>query len=331
LKPDPADYQRIVEPHARGALLVAAVFDAFLAIYKTRVADLLRIYTGGTGVLPSGAIHPDLVNRLAREASKSAGHVLNMCIRALDYSPPVDITFGEYLRAIVTADFDLVSDDRYNYRVAFVEAFRRRGIYPRDLATLSVDTLRWRGLDVGLSRSQYGGILQQLKRYADKCFYISDRKTLFDETRAQRETLHTAFEKAFAANPALAAHFGLDAKAAPFKFEVHALRRSMRVGPDGQHVPQAILALTQTSAMQLTLPDGTQQTRMFRGGSTLIVNLSKPAVEYAIVKRVDSTTRQARTAAFLQEVLADPLRALLLGPNRAEPFAALHSLIDVDH
>ena len=46
-----------------------------------------------------------------------------MCIRALDYCPPVDITFGEYLRAIITADCDLVEDDRLRYRVAFVEAF----------------------------------------------------------------------------------------------------------------------------------------------------------------------------------------------------------------
>ena len=79
-------------PHSRGAILVGAVFDAFIAIYNSRIADLLRIYTGGTGVLPSGAIHPDLVNRLADEAAKSASHVLNMCIRAVDYLPPVDVT-----------------------------------------------------------------------------------------------------------------------------------------------------------------------------------------------------------------------------------------------
>ena len=49
------------EPHERGSILVAAVFDAFLALYKERVRDLLRISTGGTGVLPPGSIHPDLV------------------------------------------------------------------------------------------------------------------------------------------------------------------------------------------------------------------------------------------------------------------------------
>jgi hypothetical protein len=68
---------------------------------------------------------------------------------------------------------------------------------------------------------------------------------------------------------------------------------------------------------------------MFRGGSTLVVDLSKPAIAYKITKRIDSATRQQRTAAFLRGTLADPLRALLLMPNRDEPFAALHSLADL--
>ena len=38
------------------------------------------------------------------QASKSARHLLTMCVRALDYVPPVDLTFGEYLRALITAE-----------------------------------------------------------------------------------------------------------------------------------------------------------------------------------------------------------------------------------
>jgi hypothetical protein len=323
LKPDPSDYQKLMVPHARGGLLVAAVFDAFLAIYKRRTADLLRIYTGGTGVLPSGAIHPDLVRRLAAEASKSAGHVLNMSIRALDYIPPVDITFGEYLRGIITADFDLVADDRYDYRVAFVEAFRRRGIYPRDLDTLSVDTLRWQGVDLSTPPPQYQTIIDQLKHYADACFYMNNRQILFEETRRHREALHVRLEEIFRATPNFASQLGLDPK---LSFEVHELRRSIRVGPDGQQMPQIIVALTQSSALQM---DGSSEMQTFRGGSTLVVDLSKPAVQYAIIKRIDSETRQQRTATFLRDALQDPLRALLVDPHRREPFAALHSLADV--
>ncbi len=142
-EPDPRRYEQTTAPHARGSVLVAAVFDAFLLIYKDRIADLLRIATQGTGVLPPGEIHPDLVQRLAQEAAKSARHVLHMCIRALDYCPPVDVTFGDYLRAIITADYDLNPEDDRRYRVAVIEAFRRWGIYPRGIRNLSLDTLRW--------------------------------------------------------------------------------------------------------------------------------------------------------------------------------------------
>ena len=78
----------------RGAILVAAVFDAFLTIYQRRIDDLLRIATGGTGVLQPGALHPDLVDRLADEAARRPRTCSNICIRALDYCPPVDITFA---------------------------------------------------------------------------------------------------------------------------------------------------------------------------------------------------------------------------------------------
>jgi hypothetical protein len=38
----------VTEPHERGGVLVAAVFDAFFDIYTRRTQDLIRIATGGT-------------------------------------------------------------------------------------------------------------------------------------------------------------------------------------------------------------------------------------------------------------------------------------------
>ena len=133
----------MTEPHDRGAVLVSAVFAAFLTIYKSRCADLIRLATNGSGILPGGEISVDLANRLASEASKTAEHVLNMCIRALDYCPPVNLEFGDYLRAIITADRDLVRDDNRGYRVAFIDAFRERGIFPYDVRRLAEDSLLW--------------------------------------------------------------------------------------------------------------------------------------------------------------------------------------------
>src|SRR5262249_56794945 len=87
ISPKKEAIQKEMEPHARGAILVAAVFGAFANIYENQVRDLRRCATGGTGIFPAGDLHPDMVNRLADEAAKSALHLLRMCIRALDYVP----------------------------------------------------------------------------------------------------------------------------------------------------------------------------------------------------------------------------------------------------
>jgi hypothetical protein len=228
--------------------------------------------------------------------------------------------------------------------VAFVEAFRRRGIYPLNLdapsqdtlRTLSVDTLRWQGLDPAKLppeirkeiEKQYGGIINGLKKYASACFYLDDRRKLFEVTRNQRITLHNQLKGAFAAVPAFAEELGLDTAEV---FEVHELRRAMRVSPDGKHIPQLVVALTQVVDVPANPEDGTPAHK-FRGGSTLVVDLSVPEVKYKIIKRINPgdarARRQKRTATFVREAAADPLRALFFAPERPEPFAALHALAD---
>lgn len=157
-KPNPARLAAAKGPHARGAILVAAVFRAFLSIYRSRIVDLLRIASNGSGILPEGELHPDLVKRLAAEASKSAKHVLQMCIRALDYCPPVDVSFGDYLRALVTADHDLFPEDEHHYRVALLEAFLTWGICPDDMPIVSVETLLWPTIREAAADFDSGGI-----------------------------------------------------------------------------------------------------------------------------------------------------------------------------
>jgi hypothetical protein len=142
-KPNPTAIESTPEPHDRGAILVAAVFGAFAKVYQARTSDLFRIATEGTGILREGDIHPDLVNRLAEEAQRAADRALQMCIRAIDYCPPVGITFGAYLRAIVTADYDINPIDRQNWRLAFIESFREWGISPRGARSMAEDSLLW--------------------------------------------------------------------------------------------------------------------------------------------------------------------------------------------
>jgi hypothetical protein len=340
-QPNPNQYDNTTTPHARGAILVAAVFDAYLAIYQSRTADLLRLATGGTGLLPNGAIHPDLVHRLAEEASKAADHVLNMAIRALDYLPPVDVTFFEYLRALITADFDLVRDDKYNYRVAFVEAFRRRGIHPENLSgtlsgdpprTLSVETLRWQGLDRELLdnrkgrriRKLYQKVCTELRVYADAAVYLRrDRAKTFEVTDEYRRHLSAQLRKTFTAAPEFAVQLGVDPGA---PFEVEELRRFTRVSPDGRQSPQVVVSLTQSK----DIPTEDGGSFSFSGGSTLIVDLVENDVVYSIGKNINNVQRQQRAAAFISNAESDPLRAVFFAPNHLEPFAALHALIE-DH
>ena len=138
----PTAYTDATEEHDRGAVLVASVIDGFLRSYQQGIADLVRIATAGTGVLRPGALDPDLVRRIADVASQTAERITTICVRAFDYLPPVDLTFSDYLRALVTADFDLHPDDQLGLRANLIEGFRRRGIYPTGVSSLSQRSLR---------------------------------------------------------------------------------------------------------------------------------------------------------------------------------------------
>ena len=267
LKPDPEEYRNVFEPHARGAILVAAVFDAFLSIYRKRIADLLRISSGGTGVLPIGELHPDLVDRLANEASKAAQHVLGMCIRALDYCPPVDFSFGDYLRAIITADYNLVPEDDMGYRIAFVEAFRRRGIYPRGIRTLSPDSLLWEEIEMPGEKTIFEKIAQKMRHRIHGLEYLKTRREIFEETNRIKADLHdlifnslsTIETKSFEQITGLI--FSKEKgeqvlgksrmrNGRPI-FEVHSLRPARRVGPDGNVLNQVVISITQKREVSL--------------------------------------------------------------------------------
>jgi hypothetical protein len=137
MNPDKNAYANAREEHDRGAVLVAAVMDGFMRSDHESIQDLLRIASAGTGVLQPGALHPDLVARVASATCITAGRITQICIRAFDYLPPVDVTFSDYLRALVTADIDLYPDDAIHLRANLIEGFRARGIYPSGVASLA--------------------------------------------------------------------------------------------------------------------------------------------------------------------------------------------------
>jgi hypothetical protein len=181
--PNPQEYATVMDTHARGSILVATVFDAFLNIYRSRAMVFVRIATGGSGILPEGELACGLVDLLADTAAKTASHVLRICIRALDYCPPIDITFGDYLRALITADMDMVADDTLGYRVAFIEAFQNRGIYAEGLKSMSQEELAYEQSPDGLDSGKMEALATFLRKIKETLGYESDRKNLYEHTK----------------------------------------------------------------------------------------------------------------------------------------------------
>jgi hypothetical protein len=135
-------HKKVDDPHFRGSILVASVFDAFFSVYMRRSEDLFRIYRAG-GASRTDDLPEPLAELLAGYASETATLFFRLCARALDYCPPVDPTFGDFLRALITVSKDLHPADIYGVRDALMEAFRLRGIYAESASFYSEDALCW--------------------------------------------------------------------------------------------------------------------------------------------------------------------------------------------
>ncbi|MFO1067850.1 MAG: hypothetical protein U1E14_04920 [Geminicoccaceae bacterium] len=335
------------EPHDRGSVLVAAVFDAFLAIYRSRIADLLRLATGSGSTFPGNDLHPDLLNRMVGEANKAAEQVLRICIRALDYCPPVDITFGEYLRALITADVDHVPADERGYRLALIDTFRRRAIFPSECRSLSVESLLW--------RRPYA--LARLDGLRTEQLHVNPalgRAASVQHSALNQWMVWQWLNGPDGPTPEVAAELGLAmGDDAPVTIrrsretrrpavEVHSVRVARRAGHEGQSFADLVMEITQRRRGYL---DPSVQRRVesqripwhqqppedfwFRGGCTLILDLRTGLVRYAVAKGVCAEERLERQRAYLLASRgAGSLRAAYFGggPERGagEPLALLH-------
>ncbi|MER9566576.1 hypothetical protein [Mesorhizobium sp. M0571] len=342
----------MTEPHERGAVLVAAVFDAFLAIYENRTADLLRIAGVKPGVTAGQDLHPDLVSRLTREASKSAEHVMRMCIRALDYMPPVDIRFGDFLRAIITADYDLLPDDVLDYRLAIIDGFRRRGIVPEGSLSMAPDSLIWEAPAYRVSASELDLDLEPK----------FDRDQAIELAEANAVAVHKWILKADMSKETEDAHWQevcgvvfrrhlrsdddretiLSRPRIPRGFaapvEIHSVRTTRRAGPDGQDLRQLIIEIAQQRRGFLDRSVQVEQDASgddpqpgdfaFRGGATLIFDLREGHLRYAVRKPISDDRRLEDQRSFLMDrqsastALAYGLQDAL--GDEAEPFALVH-------
>ena len=278
---------RVDDVHFRGSILLAAVFDAYFSVYVRRTADLFRVFRAGGGDSASDELPGALARLLAEQASRTAAEFFQLCARAIDYCPPVDLTFGDFLRALITVDRDLSPDDRGARRDALMQAFRLRGIYPDNASFFSEDALCWPRVAKGTLPPVRGLV------------FGSPNGLTKDE-----KDVNGAVLRAYAQDNAAALGFDPDPGLADaFKPYAPSFHPVFRIGPDGALRVEMVVELVQTRRVpfEKTLPDA--GSFPLRGGMTLIIAAPEvdrwgasgdPEVRFAIGKPLAGKDGQAR-------------------------------------
>jgi hypothetical protein len=231
---------------------------------------------------------------------------LNIIIRAIDYCPPVDITFGDYLRALITADIDLVPDDENSYRIAFIEAFREWGIYPNSVTTLSVESLKWQRPSGEACKLfnilKEGDFRKDIEHLAN----LKDREDIFNAGYELKREIHNKLFTLFTETsknvrvveqclglclrPTLKLKWHDERiKFNVHSFQIHSIQPTFRIGLNFQTLPQFIINIVQKAEAKIN-----GELVKFRGGCSLIFDLNDVSLKYAVVKRINSEDRLCR-------------------------------------
>jgi len=317
---EPKKYTEVgKEPHDLGSILVAAVLNASVNVFLQKSERFVRLATGGTGILPRGELPHDLGDLLTNNAQKVASQFLAICVRAIDYCPPVDITFGDFLRAVITADCDLVPADPWGYREAWIDAFRTRGIYPQGVMALTEDALCWappeRAIppidDLSFARSRFRGdpgrpaTAQELHRQACALGQVVSHPHWIEE---------------FGCVLPGDARLRGDLVEAP---SIESVRVSHRIGPDGQLLYDVVAEIIQRRRVQ----GGNHPAFDFYGGATVILD-PQGRIRYVIRKRITHQERLEKQRDFLQSNIAQRYWTVTGGQWTLRPEATTHTFRD---
>jgi hypothetical protein len=283
----PHDIQTKTEPHARGSILVAAVFDAYFSVYLQQTADLFRIFRAGGGPPNPVDLPAPLASQLADEASRIAEMFFGVCARALDYCPPVDVTFGDFLRALITADIDLYPSDSYNVRDAIMQAFRSRGILPEDAQFFSEDALCW-------------GRVQPGRLPAVTGLAWGDPNGLTPREKDVNGRVLRAYAKANATALGFAAGEAI---------EVPSFHPMFRTDEDGTLKIDMIVEMVQSRVVPLDTAEPALGTFPIRGGVTLMIaqqpqqhgHRADPEVRFAIAKHLSPDRELRQRSAYASQ------------------------------
>jgi hypothetical protein len=262
-----ATSEEFTECHRRGELLVAAVLGAFLKVWKRRIDLYGKLQHGEVsriGVVDAGV--------------ETADHLLTMAIRALDYCPPTDLLFSDFLSAMLTADYEMQPDDsRHEYRRALLGAFAALGFQPASGPGEGVEPGVWG--DPGVADLRYGRThFESMRHDKDEIFRF------LWENRAALKVDEDAYTK------------------------VEDVMPCYRVGTDGFLLHETVAVYSQQVRMQartlknfgLTKPEGMPaelDLNLFGGGALIFDESGR--LKYHVRNRIRSAERQDPRLAYL--------------------------------
>lgn len=260
------EVEEFQEPHRRGEILVAAMLNAFLNVWSARIKKIERGKCGGK-------LDLELV---VEQGAEAANHLLTMAIRALDFAPPTDLQFSDYLSALITADKELVPDDsRYHYRRILLESFAEYGVEP---ASINSPDGSWEGCDADLTydRSHF----ESMMREPDEVFRF------VWENREELKLHEQAYTKVISVRPCL------------------------RIGPDGFALRETVAEYIQMMTIQaqelqyfdppIGKPEGLAADRevtIYGGGALIFDEYGR--LKYHVNNRVENVARQTPRLKYL--------------------------------
>jgi hypothetical protein len=270
IEPDPTllSSEEYEEPHARGEVFAAAMLRSFVAMWCSRIGQL--------GTFKGNTYNLDVV---IEEGARAASHLLTMAIRALDYCPPIDLTFDAYLSALLTADAEVAPDDtRFGYRPLLRETFAGYGIVPPEHGA-DPDTGYW------IPFSQDADIVYQRNHAANMLY---DKEEVFRFLWENRRTLDID-ERGY--------------------LRICSVRPSVRQSPDGFFLRETICEYIQVcdifgaeakSNLGVERPQGmpsTQRITAYGGGIIVLDQFGR--IKYHIEHRLDDAERQSARLEYL--------------------------------
>ncbi len=254
-----------MEPHRRGEIFVAAVMNAFLTVWAKRLESLGQV---APGQLDRG--------RVVEEGAAIADYLLTMVIRALDYAPPVDLQFCDFLSAVLSSDKEInPNDSRYQFRDTLRESFVSYGINPASKGT-DADPGIWCPPAATLNFEAVH--FESMQRDRDEVF-----RFIWDNRKSLQ-----LYENAYT--------------------RVLSLRPCLRIGPDGFALRETVaeymqilnLQAFELKRLQIAVPEDMPKDEEITlyGGGTLIFD-EYGRLKYHVSNRLNNRERQSRRLEYL--------------------------------